>query len=328
MFKKVSIVLFLLTLSFTALAIGIAASSQFQEQENAIRKSCEVSYNGSGPAASSLGSKYFTPEVQLFTPSSGSSAAGSALSCLKPGSMGEIQLKGKTPEGTKYVIENDDIKITSQSQVAGVTHLGVSVGAGAMPGKYNLTAFAPVTCSSNTIPAVIIVGHTEWHLVASNGWHIDLANTAGLGCSSEVYNKSRQYKASITRGTEAKPFRELNASYEYSVYNKEAHFQISPYSEPVATGASPMTQEQLVAITQKMADPHISQAERQKLIQQIQDYSSSMKKNYANITEQSKPFSCTDLNLKVMDGRVTGTMTCNAETGKLNVTGTYKYLGL
>ncbi len=325
MIKKASLVLFCMVLSLSALAIGIAATSQYQEKENAIRKSCELGYGRPGSSPSQLGSQYFTPEIHLATPSSSSPSASGAVSCLRPGANGEILIRGKMPEGTKFVVENDDINITSQTQVAGITHLVVSVSPNAMPGRYNVTAFAPVTCSSTTIPAAIIAAQMEWHLVASNGWRIDLTNTA-TGCSYEAYNKSRQYKASFTRGSEAKPFRELSAEYDYNVYDKEAHFKISPYSPIDTGGVKSMTQEEMVAITQKMADPHISQAERQKLIKQIQDYQSSMKQSFAKINEESRPFSCSDLTLKTAGGKVTGTMDCSNDPGKLTVTGTYKYV--
>lgn len=304
-------------------ALGRAAFSQYRQRMNSIYDGCKADLTKTGLSKQAALNKYFTPEIHLIS--------GGALA---PGSTGEIVVKGRFVEGSKLTIENDEIQTVSDKLVNGDHHLTVSVAAGAMPGNFGLVAIAPVSCASTQANGVVIGGRYEWSLVASNGWRIVLTSVAPSSDSDEGPGAPMQYKAAFMRPGESAPFKSLTAEYGWNMYDKVANFT------PQQDASSAMGGLDMAALSKKMTDPNLSEAEREKVMQQMQEAVQQIQKNAQKMSDpnnmrqmqaqqqaEERAFGCKTLSLKMTGSQAAGSVHCGASVGDLTLNGSVKYLG-
>ncbi len=198
------------------LGIGRAATSRYEEQMEAFLAGCRAEQKrlglASGANRKQLFSKYPTPEIALCR-----------TVRLAPGGSGEVVAKGKFADGTKFLLDNDQLELAGESLAGDTYRAEVRVPKMAGPSLATLHALAPVSGGHATCrPAVWIGGKYEWQLTASNGWRIKLAmrNEGFQGEEPDIRKMLREgfpgtksyrvpdslYQAEFYRGAETKPF--------------------------------------------------------------------------------------------------------------------------
>jgi hypothetical protein len=86
-----------------------------------------------------------------------------------------------------------------------------------------------------------------------------------------------------------------------------------------------------------MADPKLSDAAREKLMQRLEAVQANMSKELAKMSDpahmkqlqaQQEEFGCTAINLDLRNGALTGNMICGQKAGRdIKLTGTMTYRG-
>jgi hypothetical protein len=134
------------------------------------------------------------------------------------------------------------------------------------------------------------------------------------------------------RGTETVPFAKRQATLHPSHSEPpNYYFSISNQDETQMSA-----QMEMQTVMQKMTNPNITDAERDKLSKQMEQISARMQAEVQKMTDpkyiqklqaQEQEFGCTAMNLKVQSGAATGNMTCSEKAGRsISMTGTMKLM--
>jgi FKBP-type peptidyl-prolyl cis-trans isomerase len=297
--------------------------SKYQQKRQEILAACKAEREKLGVAEQkTLANKCPTPEVALI-----SSAT------LSPGQTAEVTVTGKFPAGTRFLFDSDCIEVVKESVTANTYHATVKVGSDCGPEAVTVEAFAPFCCKSGRLDHGLTVGgNFNWDLTAGNGWRVKghpVPPTAGAGKTSEL-----AFMLEFYRGSETTPFTKRSATLFPSAGSSPPsyYFSISNQDE-----SSTNAQQEMERISRQMANPNISEAERAKLMSQMQAILTNMTKDASKMMDpayqkqlqaQADEFGCQTINVTVQNGSVTGTMTCSQKVGSnLKITGTLKFLG-
>jgi hypothetical protein len=92
----------------------------------------------------------------------------------------------------------------------------------------------------------------------------------------------------------------------------------------------------MLAISQQMQNPNLPEADREKLMNKMQDMVAKMTREAQKISDpayikklqaQEQEFGCTAINLQLQNGAATGNMLCSEKVGRnIALTGTMKYI--
>ncbi len=315
--RTVSLVL---VCALLALGVSRAMISKYEQKRQQILAACKAEREKLGVAEQkALAGKCQTPEIALVSPA-----------MLNPGQTAEVTVTGKFPAGTRFLFESDCIDVLKESVAANTYHATVKVSAECGPETLAVEAFAPFCCKSGRLDhALTIGGNFEWDLTASNGWRVKAhaaAPEAGAGRSAEL-----KYMLEFFRGNETAPFTRRAATLHPSTGSSSPsyYFSISNQDE-----SSMNTQQEMEKISKQMANPSLSNAEREKLMKQMEALLTNMTKDANKMTDpaymkqlqaKADEFGCGAINATVQNGSVTGTMNCSQKVGSnLKITGTMK----
>jgi hypothetical protein len=200
------------------------------------------------------------------------------------------------------------------------------VAPGCGPQIAPVSAFIPVCCkSAESSEAINVTGNFEWELKAANGWtvkaHAIVAGPGGFQMSELPYSLE------FFRGAETAPFAKRRATLSPARSDPPSYyFSISNQDE-----SAPNVQQEIANITQRMTNPNLSDAEREKLAKKMEEIMTKMTQNVNDpaylkkLEEQQQEFGCTAINLELENGAMTGNLTCSEKIGRsIGLTGTMK----
>ena len=302
-------------LVLVGLGLTRAASSRFREKEEAILSACRAQRGTAAPAV-----KLPTPEIHMV--SSG---------CIKPGATGEVVVKGRFPAGTKFVFENDNLEVVKESAMANEYHATVKAAPGMGPQTAAVMGIAPNCRVLRYQDSVAVGGKFEWTMNAANGWKIVARPVGNKACGGKTSSED-PYQMSFYRQGEANPFEKRSANLYFSVYERTNYrFSISEEDPAVQAGAQNFT-----ALMMKMQDPKLTSAQRDKLMEQLQQMQVQMQADMQKMTDpayiraqeaKKLEFGCRRIELVAQGGSFTGELSCAQKVGtRIAVTGTLREL--
>jgi len=302
--------------------IGRAAISKYQQKRQEVLAACKAEREKLGPAEQkALEGKCPTPEVSLVSPE-----------MLTPGQTAEVTVTGKFPAGSRVLFTSDCLEVLKEATAANSYRATVKVGADCGPQKASVEVYIPLCCKSGRKYEAITVGGTfAWNMTSSNGWRI--AGRMEPPATGETRSSDITCVLEFYRGSETTPFTKHRAtiypsggevpSYSFSIDSQES------------TGSSPM--EEMGKIGQAMMNPNMTDADRDKLMKQMEALTEAMTKEAAKMSDPSymkqlqakqDEFGCSRINVTAQNGVLTGTMNCSQKVGTgLKITGTMKYMG-
>lgn len=300
------------------LGVCRAARFRYQDKEEAIFKSCREELQKLGLTRGAAKSKYPTPEIRME----------GAPSCVLPGATGQVVIRGKFAPGTKFVLENDNLEVVTETVTPTEYRATVKAAAGIGPQTAGVLAITPVTgLTARQSDAVIVGGRYEWTMEAKNGWRV-VARASGTNACATAGGTGLPYDVLFYKGGEANPFEKRSARLYYNMYERTNYrFTVEQQS------ADPVMQE-YQTLMQKMADRNLTTAQRQQLMQKLQGMAEQMQKHMqamvdpANIKkeeEKRKQFGCQHIALSLEGGSFTGELQCAQAVGtRIGVAGTIK----
>ena len=298
-------------------ALGLvraAASYRFRETESAIRKANQAELEKAGLKGAALKTKYPTPEIRM------------ASGCLLPGGTGEAVVQGKFAPGTKFVYENDNLEVVKESLTPTEYRATLKAAPGIGPESATVVAYTPVSgISARQDSAVVVGGRYEWNLEATNGWKVVARSQRAQPCGTKS-SDGDPYDVLFFRKGETNPFQKTTATLRFNLYDSSNYrFSVNQQAD-AALGMGDME-----TLMKRMMDPKLSDAERERVISQVEKVQANMEANMKKMTdpayikqqeELKQQFGCESLDLKLQTGAVTGTMRCAEKVGtRLAVTG-------
>ncbi len=303
-----------------------AAMSRYEERLRAIRTEFEAERKRLGLDVEALKAKYPTPEITL---------------CRRmraiPGGTAEVVTRGKFAPGTRFLLENDNVEVVQETVTASEYRAKVRVAPNVGPGVASVHAVTPVSPGDTQCSPLYIGGKYEWDFTADNGWRIKLRMVDERLGSEETQIPRPLYRAEFYRGDDTSPFetRDMELSLESSLRGS----YYGGMQEPEADTGGAMAE--IEKLTQKMADPNLSDAEQDRLEQRLNDliekmsqeqtspdYGKKMERQQAEMERKRQEFGCHSFNFRLKPGGVVeGDLTCGSKVGTLKYTGTMKFLG-
>ncbi len=312
--------LLLMTVIMLCWGVTNAALSKYQQKEQAIRDACKAAREKLTPQEQKQ-LQCGTPEIRLVSPIT-----------IRPGETMEVAFAGKFPAGTNFVFHSDSIEVLKESSNANSYRATIKVAPGGGPENLSVSAIIPVCCkTAYQSNAVIISGNFQWELKGANGWTVKArAKAPGPG---ERQTSELAYLLEFFRGSETTPFERRTATlYPEQSVPPSYRFSISQQDE-----SSMNSQQEMQRISQQMANPNLSDADREKLMNQMQEMVARMTQEAQKMSSpayakqmqaKQQEFGCTAINLRVENGAATGNMLCSEKVGRnIAMTGTMKYLG-
>ena len=296
-----------------------AALSKYQQKERAILDACKAAREKLTPQEQKQ-LQCNTPEIKLM-----SSAT------VRPGETMEVAVTGKFPAGTQFVFQSDSVEVLKESSNANSYRATIKVAYGGGPENLSIAAFIPVCCkSARQSNAIIVTGNFEWELKAANGWTVKAHSKAPA--AGERQTRELAYMLEFFRGAETIPFEKRGATLHPEQSDPPRYyFSISKQDE-----SSMNAQQQMQAIGQQMQNPNLSDADREKLMNKMQDMVTKMTQEAQKMSDpayikklqaQEQEFGCTAINLQLQKGAATGNMLCSEKVGRnIALTGTMKYI--
>ncbi len=300
-------------------AVGRSAVSRFREKQEAIFNACRADLVKAGMTRDAARAKYPTPEIHMVS-------AG----CMLPGGTAQVVVRGKFSPGTKFVFENDNIDVVQEALVGNEYRATLKAAPGIGPQTAAVMAISPLTCVTARSDRAAVVGGTfEWAMESANGWKITARPVGGKACDAGS-SEDLPYDVQFFRAGETTPFEKRPANLYFSQYESTNYrFRMKEQA--------PAGMEEFQQIGAKMADPKLSNAERQKLMAQYMQMQQKMAAVMKQVTDpayqkelQQKKleFGCEVIELKESGGSLTGTMRCSQKVGtRVALTGTMKFAG-
>ena len=313
----------LLVLVLIVIAAGIvrAALDGFDAKRKAVVTACQAERNRLGiKSDEALYAKYPTPEIALIT-----------TACVPAGGTGELIVKGKFVAGSKFLLHSDHLEIVKEALTATEYRATIKAPAGIGPEMADLSVYTPVSCASaHGQKAAVVTGKFEFDLQSANGWRIKARPGLDTRCKPREQG-SIKYSLEFFRGTEAAPFQKREAQLFFSPYDQNP-YRLSVEGEKVGGDYD----AQMRALTEKLMNPSISEAERNKAMAQMQELSQkmmakmsdmgAMQKESQQVEQRKKEFGCETLELRFEAGsQVQGEMHCGELVGRgIKLNGTVK----
>ncbi len=305
----------ILVFSLMTISLGRTAMFRWQEMEQAIRQACQVNRLKAGADCP-------TPEIQLIT-----------SNCIQPGGSGEVVIRGKFSPGTKFVFENDNLEVVSESLVGNVYKATLKTVAGIGPQSASVSAFSPCCKSTRHEGGAVVGGKYEWNLQTQNGWRVLGRLVSDNRCGASQGEGQSTYELQFYRGNETVPFEKRQASLHFSQFEKTQYRFAIDQTDSSAKDA----QEDLQSLVKKMMDPSTSEDERAIIMKKMETLQQQM---VANLQKMGNPaeiqrmeqkrqeFGCEAMELQVSAANAQGSLRCSEKVGRsILLNGTVKYLG-
>jgi hypothetical protein len=291
-----------------------AAMSKYQQKEQAVRESCRAER------------AKLTPQQQKQLPCNTPEVSLVSRAIVKPGETVDVVINGKFPAGTSFVFHSDSIEVLKESSTANSYRATVKAAAGGGPRTVSISALTPVCCKGAYLSqALTIMANYAWVLQASNGWKI---NAQPLP-SDPSRGREPLYTLEFSRGGETAPFAKRRATFYPAEGDSESFsFSISGQDE-----SSMNVQQQLETTTKQLQNPNLSDADRDKLMKNMETLMTQMTKTMQDpgylkkLQAQEQEFGCNGIHLNLQNGALSGNMNCSEKVGRsLSITGTMKQL--
>ncbi len=313
--------LFVLVLIVIAAGIVRASLEGFNAKREAVVTACQAERNRLGIKSDDvLYAKYPTPEIALIT-----------TACIPAGGTGELIVKGKFVPGSKFLLQSDHLEIVKEALTATEYRATIKAPAGIGPEMADFAVYSPVSCASaHGEKAAVVTGKFEFDLQSANGWRIKARPGLDTRCKPREQG-SIKYSLEFFRGTEAAPFQKREAELFFSPHDQNP-YRLSVEQEKVGGDY----EAQILALSQKLMNPSISDAEREKAMAQLEAVQqkmmakmsdmNAMQKEAAQLEQRKKEFGCESLELRFESGsQVQGEMNCGELVGRgIKLNGTVK----
>lgn len=247
-----------------------------------------------------------------------------ALKTTPPGSVVDLTIKGKFPAGSRFIFDGDNVEVVKEKVSENSYDVSLRIAPLAGPSVIQTEVFLPVTCGqSGWVPVAIVGGKYAWDLTSStNGWKVQLrSDGAGLALTPDG-KFEETYTAEFYRNSEAKPFQVRRATLSPVGEGLYAFSVSDAASKPGETGVESLqaTQDRIM---KRMADPTVSDAEKEKL---SAEFSAALEKFGTQVNtfvaQTNDLFTCRPGSLKWDGKTASGTLQCSMNA--LNLTGTMK----
>ena len=294
--------------------ISHAALSKYQEKERSVRAACTAERAKLTPLQQKQ-LQCSTPEISLVS-----------RAVVKPGETVEVVLNGKFPAGTSFIFQSDSVEVLKESANANSYRATVKAASDGGPRAVSISAITPGCCKGAYLShALNITGNYLWDFQAANGWKVKAKPVP----SDPARGRELLYSLEFFRGSEPAPFAKRRATlYPAEADSTSLSFSISGEDE-----SSMNAQQQMETITKQLQDPNLSDAEREKAMNRMQEVMTQMTKNIQDpgyikkLQAQEQEFGCRGIHVNLQNGAITGNMNCSQKVGSsLAITGTMKML--
>lgn len=263
--------------------------------------------------------KYPTPELTL-----------AKVVQVAQGQTATLALKGTFPPQTTFLLENDQVTLTTPKVVGTSLSAAVTAAPDAVPGYARLFAYAPVSGAWTAVPAVFVGTPPTFDLKASNGWTVKVVPqepTFNIGAS----DASASYVAEFYKPGDARPFE--TAAGRLSIEGTRA--PSDQWSFSIVSGQAGSAMEEMQAIQRQMSDMDafmkMTEKQRDALMARLEAVSERMARESeamiadpAAVQRKQDAFGCQHLSLTLAGANVTGSVSCGKDVGRLELTGTRK----
>ena len=249
------------------------------------------------------------------------------VALFAPGTSGPVSLKRAYVRGHKFVADVEGVTMSNVASANGTVTATLAVAPGLGPNFVHLRALHPIDCSWDIVPMAFINTVYRFDLKGANGWTIRAVPSAKT-FRADAKDATLEYTVEFLRGAETKPFetRPGKMTY-YGDKDEQDRLDVDIY-EPESTA-----KKDLEEITKKMADPNLTDAQRDALGQR---YAKAMQQMNAELmalmtdpnAAQKKvdDFGCRMIQFYPDGtGKGTGSLSCGKNVGKegvVNFTGT------
>ncbi len=313
--------LFVLVLLVITAGLVRASLDGFHAKREAIVTACQAERKRLGITSDEvLRAKYPTPEISLIT-----------TACIPAGGTGELIVKGRFVVGSKFLLESDNLEVVKEALTATEYRATIKAPAGIGPEVADFWVFSPVSAiSARGEKAAVVTGKFEWDLQSANGWRIKAHPGLDTRCKPREQG-SLKYTVEFFRGAETVPFQKREGELYFTPYDQNS-YQLRLEEEQIGGDY----QAQIQALTQKLTKPGISDAERDKVMAQLQTLSQKMLEKMSDLNavqkeaqqaeQKKKEFGCQTLELRIEGGsQVQGEMHCGELVGRgIKLNGTVK----
>jgi hypothetical protein len=294
----------ILVLVLVVLAVVRAAAERFREQEAAFLKECQQQRQQMGLTPEQAKAKYPSPEIGLVAPS-----------CIPAGSTGDVVVNGRFAAGSRFFVEDDAIEVLNGSQTATQYRATLKAPADLGPMRAGIAVISPVSgITSRKYDAISVGGKFEWTLQVSNGWKVTARPQGDSACPGAAAGGDR-WQMNFHRAGEGVPFEKPTAQLSFS------RGTVPSYGFAISESGTGM--EDYQALMLKMSDPKLPDAERQRVMEQLEAMASKMsdpnymKQMVAQQQQRQQEFGCQNIELRAAGGGTfTGTMRCSEKVGR------------
>lgn len=294
----------ILVLALLAVAIVRAATQRWQEQEAAFRTEGQQQMRQQGLTPEQAKAKYPTPEIGMV--SSG---------CVVAGATADLVVNGRFVTGSKLFVENDAIEIVKESQTPTQYRATVKAAADAGPIRAGIAVIAPVSgITTRKYDALSVGGRFDWTMQAANGWKVTARPQRESACPAQPGED--RWQLAFYRAGENTPFEKPTARLSFS------RGDVPSYSLSIEADAG-AGMEDYQSLMKQMSDPKLSDAERQRVMKQLETMATKMsdpnymKQMVADQQQRQQAFGCDNIDLRgAGGGAFTGTMRCSEKVGR------------
>lgn len=266
-----------------------------------------------------LVTKYPTPEISL-----------SRMVDTVPGNELVLKVPGSFVPDSLVTLPCEGFEVLSSKVTARQVEARVRVGPNAMPGECELHVYSPVSLTHSQVPAVRVGGDYVWELKLANGMTSRWKTSVGTG-GAVLAGQSEWFQGGKPLGTRKVELESASYGLQATVQRTEAEDNAA-YEIQNKPSESDNTAEQLSALLDKITE-ECSKLPDNKQAACSQKYQGQMdalqKKLYDQRDTTAKKAAgvsavCSELKLKVRDGKVTGTGSNCGGANDVAVTGTFK----
>jgi hypothetical protein len=266
--------------------------------------------------------------------------SGSKVTVQKvaPGASVVVTVPGDYPAGSVILSERDLVTLSGVTMSARTYAARMTVAPEAFPGFSRLFVVTPISYhvdyGGRFLPVAFVDAVYRIDLKSPDGTMVKVApREKTFTIDAARTNAQVAYQAQFFRPGETTPFETVNGEQHFNSLDEDrAHFEIgfSQYAD------SP--QAEIEELSKKMADPKITEAQRNALMQRLmavqqkylEDMTKGLQTDPASLNKRQEDFGCGTLQLyrTGQPGGVEGTFICgqNFHGGYLKVAGTMNIL--
>lgn len=266
-----------------------------------------------------LVTKYPTPEIAL-----------SGVVDTVPGNELVLKVPGSFVPDSLVTMPCEGIEVLSSKVTARQVEARVRVSPNALPGTCEVHVYSPVSLTHSQAPAVRVGGDYVWELKLANGMTSRWKTSVGTG-GAALAGQSEWFQGGKALGTRKVELESASYGLQATVQRTEAEDNAA-YEIQNNTPEGDATADKLNALLDKITE-ECSKVPEEKQAACSQKYEGQMealqKKMYAQKDTTAKKANsvsavCSELKLKVRDGKVTGTGSNCGGADNVAVTGTFK----